>query len=441
MDNNQKIPMKNYLTLLILVVSAAAFYQIPYLRWTFYDGMMELSGLNNTQFGLTMSVYGTVSMILYLPGGIIADKISSRILVPVSLIVTGAAGLILMTGPGFGVQMVSYILLAAAGTLTFWAALNKAVRNLDGGDGSRMFGLLEGGRGLAQAAFSAIFLAVFGMCASAVGGVKAVLGGYAALNILFGVLSFLVLEDDSKAGASAEPLRGADIFEILKMPAIWLLTLVVISSYCFHLASTYLTPYFTNVIGATAVLSGALAVVRTYIAQMAGAPFGSARAQKTGSSAFTVACGFIAMAVGIGVVAVLPSDSGMMVPLVIFMIISAVSIYVIRGIYFAIIGECGIPLRLTGTAIGIVSVIGFTPDIFVSPVCGALLDRYEGAQGYRYIFIMMLAVAVIGLISAWSLYFMSKKKKEGDLSGQREASHSLSVCRADIFLDSRHLLF
>ena len=145
MDNNQKIPMKNDLTLLILVVSAAAFYQIPYLRWTFYDGMMELSGLNNTQFGLTMSVYGTVSMILYLPGGIIADKISSRILVPVSLIVTGAAGLILMTGPGFGVQMVSYILLAAAGTLTFWAALNKAVRNLDGGDGSRMFGLLEGG--------------------------------------------------------------------------------------------------------------------------------------------------------------------------------------------------------------------------------------------------------------------------------------------------------
>lgn len=92
MENTKKIPMKNYLTLLVLVVSAAAFYQIPYLRWTFYDGMMELSGLNNTQFGLTMSVYGTVSMILYLPGGIIADKISSKILVPVSLIVTGVAG-------------------------------------------------------------------------------------------------------------------------------------------------------------------------------------------------------------------------------------------------------------------------------------------------------------------------------------------------------------
>ena len=298
MEKDNKIPMKNYITLLILVVSAAAFYQIPYLRWTFYDGMLELSGLNNTQFGLTMSVYGTVSMILYLPGGIIADKISSKILVPVSLFVTGAAGSLLMTGPGYMLQMVAYVLLAAAGTLTFWAALNKATMNLDDGDGSKMLGLLEGGRGLAQAAFSAVFLAIFGMCASAVGGVKVVLGGYAALNIIFAVLSFFILEDDGKSGAASEPVHAADVFEIIKMPVVWLLALVVISSYCFHLGSTYMTPYFTNIIGATAVLSGALAVVRNYIAQMAGAPFGGVMAQKTGSSSFIVGCGFIAMVIG-----------------------------------------------------------------------------------------------------------------------------------------------
>ncbi len=404
MEKDNKIPMKNYITLLILVVSAAAFYQIPYLRWTFYDGMLELSGLNNTQFGLTMSVYGTVSMILYLPGGIIADKISSKILVPVSLFVTGAAGSLLMTGPGYMLQMVAYVLLAAAGTLTFWAALNKATMNLDDGDGSKMLGLLEGGRGLAQAAFSAVFLAIFGMCASAVGGVKVVLGGYA--------LSFFILEDDGKSGAASEPVHAADVFEIIKMPVVWLLALVVISSYCFHLGSTYMTPYFTNIIGATAVLSGALAVVRNYIAQMAGAPFGGVMAQKTGSSSFIVGCGFIAMVIGIAVVVFLPSDPSMMAPLVVFMIISAVSIYVIRGIYFAIIGECKIPLRLTGTAVGIVSVIGFTPDIFMNAICGSLLDKYEGVRGYRYIFIMMLAIALVGLVSSWILYFMSKRKKQ-----------------------------
>ena len=97
--------------------------------------------------------------------------------------------------------------------------------------------------------------------------------------------------------------------------------------------------------------------------------------------------------------------------MVVFMIIAAVSIYIIRGIYFAIIGECGIPLKLTGTAVGIVSVIGFTPDIFMSVICGSLLDKYEGATGYRYIFLIMLGIAVIGLIASWVLYFTHKKAR------------------------------
>lgn len=408
----EKTPAKNYFKLLVLILGAAAFYQIPYLRWTFYDGMMELSGLNNTQFALTMSVYGTVSMILYLPGGIIADRFPSKILVPISLILTGLSGIILMLGPGFMVQMIVYVILAAAGTLTFWASLIKATRNLDGGDGSKMLGLLEGGRGLVQTIFSAVFLAVFGMCANAVGGVKVVLGGYAALNIIFGVLSFFLLENDSQGTESdSQPIRPTDILEIIKMPVVWLLSIVVIACYCFHLGSTYLTPYFTNIIGATAVLSGALAVVRNYIAQMAGAPFGGMLAEKTKSSSLVVACAYIAMVIGIAVVVLLPSNSSMMIPLVVFMIITALSIYVMRGIYFAIIGECGIPLRLTGTAVGLVSLIGFTPDIFMNAICGSLLDKYEGVQGYRYIFIIMLVISILGLIAAWALYFLSKKRK------------------------------
>lgn len=409
--NENKIPVANYFKLLLLIIGAAAFYQIPYLRWTFYDGMMELSGLNNTQFGLTMTVYGTASAILYLPGGIIADKISSKILFPIALIVTGIGGFILMTGPSYGVQMVVYFMLAAAGTMAFWASLNKAVIALDGGDGSRLLGLLEGGRGVMQAVFSAIFLAVYGMIANAVGGVKVVLAGYAVINIVVGIVCFFLLDDDQKTGESAEPLKVSDVLELLKKPVIWLLTIVVISSYSFHLASTYMTPYLTNVIGATAVVSGALAIVRNYIAQMGGAPLGSAIATKTKSSMLTVGIGYIFMVIGIVGIVLLPTNANM-VAMVIFMIIAAISIYVIRGVYFAIIGESGIPLRLTGTAVGIVSVIGFTPDIFMSVICGSFLDKYEGAVGYRYIFLIMLGIALLGLAASWILYFTQKKAKK-----------------------------
>lgn len=408
--NTNKIPLANYFKLCILIIGAAAFYQIPYLRWTFYDGMIELSGLNNTQFGLTMTVYGTASAIMYLPGGIIADKVPSKILFPISLVVTGICGFLLMTGPSYGLQLVIYFVLAAAGTLAFWASLNKAVIALDGGDGSRLLGLLEGGRGLMQAVFSALFLAVYGFAANAVGGVRMVLAGYAVINIVAGVACFFLLGEDRRNGEKAEPIHAADVIELLKKPVIWLLAIVVIASYSFHLASTYMTPYLTNVIGATAVVSGALAIVRNYIAQMCGAPFGSFLATKTKSTMFTVGLGYIAMVVGIVGIVLLPTNANMVI-MVVFMIIAAISIYVIRGVYFAIIGECGIPLKLTGTAVGIVSVIGFTPDIFMSVICGSMLDKYEGAAGYRYIFMIMLGIAIIGLIAAWALYFMNKKKK------------------------------
>ena len=48
----------------------------------------------------------------------------------------------------------------------------------------------------------------------------------------------------------------------------------------------------------------------------------------------------------------------------------------------------------------------------MNAICGSLLDKYEGVRGYRYIFIMMLAIALVGLVSSWILYFMSKRKKQ-----------------------------
>ena len=46
----------------------------------------------------------------------------------------------------------------------------------------------------------------------------------------------------------------------------------------------------------------------------------------------------------------------------------------------------------------------------MSALCGKLLDSFEGAAGYRAIFILMLAFALAGLISALLLLKMNQKK-------------------------------
>jgi MFS family permease len=75
-----------------------------------------------------------------------------------------------------------------------------------------------------------------------------------------------------------------------------------------------------------------------------------------------------------------------------------------RGIYFALLDEGGIPLAVTGTAAGIISVFGFTPDIFMPLLGGVILDRFPGAEGYRIFFFLVAGLCAIGLIATLILY-------------------------------------
>ena len=80
--------------------------------------------------------------------------------------------------------------------------------------------------------------------------------------------------------------------------------------------------------------------------------------------------------------------------------IASIGIYGVRGVYFALFKEAEIPLEVTGTAIGLVSVIGYTPDVFFGPIMGYLLDTYPGAVGHQYVFGVVACFACLGLFAA-----------------------------------------
>ena len=80
--------------------------------------------------------------------------------------------------------------------------------------------------------------------------------------------------------------------------------------------------------------------------------------------------------------------------------ITATGVYSIRTLYFAVLQEGKIPLAITGTAIGLISVIGYTPNIIVGPVMGYLLDRSPGIVGHQQVFMMLSVFSVLGLFAA-----------------------------------------
>jgi sugar phosphate permease len=103
--------------------------------------------------------------------------------------------------------------------------------------------------------------------------------------------------------------------------------------------------------------------------------------------------GSVAIAAGI-------LNPDMYLALVFTIVITSTGIYALRGIYFALFQESGVPLVMTGSAVGLVSVIGFAPDIFMGPLMGFLIDRSPGALGHQHVFVVLGAFSLIGLVAA-----------------------------------------
>jgi len=92
------------------------------------------------------------------------------------------------------------------------------------------------------------------------------------------------------------------------------------------------------------------------------------------------------------------------------LIITAIGVYAIRTLYFAAMQEGQIPLAVTGTAVGLISVIGYTPDIFVGPVMGYLLDNSPGLTGHQHVFVMLAIFAAVGFIAAVVFHRINSRK-------------------------------
>jgi sugar phosphate permease len=88
-------------------------------------------------------------------------------------------------------------------------------------------------------------------------------------------------------------------------------------------------------------------------------------------------------------------------PWMLFMAITGTSaaVFGLRGVYFALFDEARVPPALIGTATGLVSVIGYTPDIFMGPLMGTLTDRFPGALGHQFLFGALAGFATIGLVA------------------------------------------
>ena len=79
-----------YMRLLALGITFSASMALPYVHIKFYDVIREATQATNNELGLLMTIFTGVGMLLYIPGGVLADRGSPKKLLIISLAMMAA---------------------------------------------------------------------------------------------------------------------------------------------------------------------------------------------------------------------------------------------------------------------------------------------------------------------------------------------------------------
>ena len=390
----------------VLSVSGGVIFFLPFLQEVYYQPLADALELDNTQVGSLLSVFGVTAMLSYVPGGWLADRVSPRILLTFSLLLTGSTGLYFATFPSFTISLALHALWGVTITLLFWGAMIRVTRNwAPANEQGKAFGILETGRGFGELFSSMAILFVFGLLGSNAFALSMVIVQFSVLILVLGILAWFAIDDEAggRNQVPDQPKVGArDILAVLKMPAVWLIAVIILAGYCAYWGTFRFTSYSSDVFAMSVTMAAVISVGKMWMKPVAALSAGII-ADKLGI-AKSVAFLFVVLIASFTLFALLPGTPSLLPVMIINVAVTSLAVFAMRGIYFALLEEGGIPIAVTGTAAGIISVIGYTPDIFMPLLGGVLLDRFPGAEGYRFFFLTVAGICSVGLGATLLMY-------------------------------------
>lgn len=401
---------KRVLLLIVLMIAGEAVFILPFVvSRIFRPTFLEVFDLTNLELGSAFSVYGLVAMFSYFLGGPLADRFPARKLLSVSLVTTGITGFIMAGIPNLFTLTILYAFWGISTILLFWAAAMKAIR-IYGGElnQGRSYGAVDGGRGLFAALLGTFSVLLFDALLdvdinSASTEDKQVIMGqlisiYSFLIIGTGVLIWFLFpkKEDSNVTIPQLSLRGVN--EVIKNRSIWLQAVILLCAYVGYKCTDDFSLYARDAFDFDEIKSAHIGTISFWVRPLA-AIIAGLLGDKLGHSKMT-AYSFIIMIVGSAVIATGWLHADLTVFIILNIAVMSLGIYGLRGLYYALFQEVRIPLSVTGSAVGFVSVVGYTPDIFMGPLMGIILDNNPGELGHQYLFAVLCLFGLIGFISS-----------------------------------------
>ena len=404
--------LHKWFLIILISMGSSVVYTPMYLKNIFYDPLMQAIGCSNADLGMMVSMYGIAAVVCYLPSGIVADKFRMRTLATVGFVGTAALTFVYAALPSLVVCYIIFLGMGVTSILIWWGTRYKVIRLCcEENEYSQKIGISYSIYGLAGLVVGLVNTAIVASFADAVTGVRVMIVFLGAILLIMGVLSYILIPDfKGEISQNSGLFDLKDAVEAFKWPGVIWAALTMFFVYSVYQGATYTTPYMTQAFGADDTLVNVIGLIRTYgIGLLAGPVVGWLATKIKSASKAMVICFLLSICLLIGFI-IMPTTAGVAV-VASMVVLFGFTTYGAFSIGSSPLSEIKMPMRIFGTATGLLSVIGFMPDMFIHAWYGSMIDA-KGLDAYPQIFGIETALAVVGIFCLAMLLRTVKKHSQ-----------------------------
>ena len=401
--------LNRYFQFLLVVLAAGSIYPLIYLRSNYQESILTVYNISLERLNGIYATLGIAFMVGYFPSGWLADRFSAKKLISFSLLVCGLAGLWFAQTPSYHMVILIFVIWGIFSVFTFWAAHLKMVKMIaKNEEQGRFFGMLDGGRGLVEAILAIFALFIFQRILAR-GTIQESLQGviylYSFMMIGVSILIYIFVKDikpqDNKQESNQFEKKQKEKFEIshlvdvLKNKYVWLLGLIIFMGYNLAWMLFYLGGFLQTVVGVDAIRVGQIMVISLWMRPLGGTSGGFLTDRYNKFRILTIF--MIVSAISLVLFATLPITAPRLIFYVLVVLI-ALTINMVRGIYWSLLSDCKIEDKILGLSIGFISLLGYIPDFLAPVVSTVLLTMYGPTAGQSAFFIFGAVMGIVGVV-------------------------------------------
>lgn len=404
--------MSRYFQFFLVIIASGAIFPLIYLKAQYQETILAVYNISLEQLNAIFTFLGIACIVGYFPSGLLCDKFSAKKLLAISLLGTAAGGIWFAQVPPYSSVVIIFVIWGFFSVFTFWAAHLKIVQMLaEKNEQGRFQGILEAGKGLVEAILASIAVTIFTSKTPAnvtdPAGLRepllAVVYMYIVVLILAAVLVLIFVKE-------VKPVTGAEesdtdkkeengfsfalLGTIFKNKYVYLHGGILFAGYVIFWTNYYFGGFLQTNVGMTATTASQIMVAVLWMRPIGGF-LGGFMADKFGKSK-TNGLAMLLGCISVTAMVFMPTSStAVYAALTVF---AGLTLYIVRGTYWSLLGEANINPVILGTAIGVISIIGYLPDIIL-PNINTYLTNSMGTQAGTSAYLMVsVAIGLIGFV-------------------------------------------